>query len=79
MFHNTAPFLGWPISWEAYGVAVKTGFYPDQKERSTSGQSYKAFTRINYDSRVVIANIYDCRYVNYDRRVIKKLTTVAKA
>ena len=40
------------------------------------GQSYKQFTLVNYDSRVVtwtISYSYDSRVVNYDGKVLYKI------
>ena len=47
----------------------------------TSGQSYKHFTIVNYDSRVITWGIfksgrYDSRVVHYDRRGFIRLATV---
>ena len=55
-----------------------TGSYRKIVE-STCGQSYKHFTLVNYDSRVVpdwkIPPYYDPRVINYERKMIIRLAT----
>ena len=49
---------------------------PCKKAVRTSGQSYKHFTSVNYNPRVVIWAIfksYDSRVVNYDRKMLYKI------
>ena len=44
----------------------------------TSGQSYKHFTIVNYDSRLENTPYYDPRVVIYDRKMFIRLATDVK-
>ena len=48
-----------------------------QSNKNASGQSYKQFTLVIYESGVVIRGIFksDSRVVNYDRRGFIRLAT----